>query len=396
MPRTASDGSESKVGGEVVIPGESAAGEQEKIVVPSESGRSAAETGLAQGSTCPRETRNPQRGTGQGPWSHLPPSYRIPDRAPALDEARAYCERLAKSHYENFSVVTWFLPKPLQRHFYSVYAYCRISDDLGDEVGDPQLSLRLLGEWESELNATYLSLVEPPLRDVRRKVEELCAEPAVRNPMSPRHPVFIALRETIRECDIPKEPFSDLLKAFRQDQRVLRYDTLDDLLGYCRYSANPVGRLVLYVCGYHDEYRQRLSDYTCTALQLANFWQDVAIDLTKGRIYLPLEDMRRFGVTEDDLARRPTTPQFLHLMRFEVERAREWFAKGLPLAGAVDRDLAIDIELFTRGGQEILNAIERQGYDVLRARPAIPKSRKLWLVARAAVKSKLHLRASGR
>jgi len=315
-------------------------------------------------------------------WAALPPEYAVPARPPSLAESRAYCERLAKSHYENFSVVTWFLPERLRRHFYSVYAYCRISDDLGDEVGDPTESLRLLDEWQAELDATYNSIRASSGADVWTVAQEA--------DNGPRHPVFIALRETICVCRIPREPFADLLKAFRQDQTVTRYPTFDDLLGYCRYSANPVGRLVLYVCGYGDAARQQLSDYTCTALQLANFWQDVAVDSGKGRLYLPLEDLRVFGVAEAEItgAGEKATPQFLRLMRFELERAREWFQRGLPLAHQVDRALAIDIELFTRGGQEILNAIERQGYDVLRARPAIPKWRKLWLVARAALKAK--------
>jgi squalene synthase HpnC len=292
-------------------------------------------------------------------WARLPAEYAIPDKVPSLEEAQAYCERLARTHYENFSVATWFLPKRLRQHFYSVYAYCRISDDLGDEVGDPQQALALLDEWERELEACYGG--------------------------EPRHPVFIALRETIRACEIPQHEFADLLKAFRQDQTVHRYETFDDVLGYCRYSANPVGHLVLYVCEYRDAERQQLSDSTCTALQLANFWQDISVDWQKGRIYLPLEDMRRFGVSEREIAERRPTPEFLKLMKFEVERARECFARGLPLAGHVDRELAVDIELFSRGGQEILNAIERQGFDVLRQRPAISKPRKLWLVARAAL-----------
>ncbi|MFL6301656.1 MAG: squalene synthase HpnC [Terriglobales bacterium] len=300
----------------------------------------------------------PNRIPDASAWAALPPEYAIPAQAPSLSDAKAYCERLAKSHYENFSVATWFLPERLKPHFYSVYAYCRISDDLGDEVGDPQQSLVLLDEWEAELDACYDG--------------------------NPRHPVFVALRETVRACDVPKQPFADLLKAFRQDQRVSRYETFDDLLGYCRYSADPVGRLVLYICGYRDAERQALSDYTCTALQLANFWQDIPVDYRKGRIYLPLESMRKFGVAESDIAGCRFTPEFRELMRFEVARAREWFARGLPLRGMVDHELALDIELFSRGGQAILNAIERQGYDVLRCRPVISKSQKLWLVLRTA------------
>ena len=324
-------------------------------------------------------------------WRALPPEYAIPERAPSLEEAEQYCARLAHSHYENFSVVTWFLPQHLHQHFYNVYAYCRISDDLGDEVGDPQMALALLDAWEAELNATYLSLVEPPLRDVRKSIEELEREGSGTRVQgsgtSPRHPVFIALRETIREFDIPRAPFANLLTAFRQDQTVTRYPTFEDLLGYCLNSANPVGQLVLYVCGYRDAERQQLSDYTCTALQLANFWQDVAVDYGKGRIYLPLESLTKFGVSEDDIAQRRCTPQFREMMKFEVARARDWFQRGLPLAGKVDKHLALDIELFSRGGQEILNAIERQNYDVLSNRPAISKPRKLALVASAAAKA---------
>jgi squalene synthase HpnC len=318
-------------------------------------------------------------------WKSLPPEYAIPAVAPSLEEAQQYCARLAHSHYENFSVVTWFLPKQLHQHFYNVYAYCRISDDLGDEVGDPQQALALLNAWEAELNAAYLSLVEPPLKDVRHPVEKLEPEVYARSRVSPTHPVFIALRETIRKFDIPREPFANLLTAFRQDQTVTRYPTFEDLLGYCVNSANPVGRLVLYLCGYHDAERQQLSDYTCTALQLANFWQDVAVDYGKGRIYLPLDSMTKFGVSENDIAERRPTLEFRKLMKFEVERARKWFGMGLPLAPTVDKHLALDIELFSRGGLEILNAIERQNYDVLTSRPAISKRRKLWLLARAAL-----------
>src|SRR6185312_7061435 len=297
--------------------------------------------------------------TANSIWSSLPAEYAIPAQAPSLAEAYAYCERLARSHYENFSVATWFLPKRLRQHFFNVYAYCRISDDLGDETGDTATSLQLLDEWETELNACYAG--------------------------SPRHPVFVALAGTVREFDIPKHEFSDLLRAFRQDQTITRYETFDDLLGYCRYSANPVGHLVLYLCGYRDAERQQLSDYTCTALQLTNFWQDVSPDYAKGRIYLPLESLRKYGVSESDIAGKQNTPRFLELMQFEVQRAREWFDRGLPLVGKVNRELAVDLELFSRGGQEILNAIERQGYAVLGNRPAISKSRKLALVARAAL-----------
>jgi squalene synthase HpnC len=296
-------------------------------------------------------------------WRRLPAVYAIPKSPPTLEEARAYCRRLARTHYENFSVATWFLPKRLRQDFFNVYAYCRISDDLGDEAGDPTAALALLDEWQSELDACYKG--------------------------SPRHPVFVALAETVRKFDIPQHEFSDLLIAFRQDQTVTRFPTFHDVLGYCRYSANPVGHLVLYLCGYRDAERQQLSDYTCTALQLANFWQDVSVDYAKRRIYLPLEDLRRFEVSENDLAQQRNTPAFCAMMKFEVDRAREWFDRGLPLVGKVAKELAIDIELFTRGGQEILNAIERQGFAVLGRRPVISKPRKLALVALAALEKLL-------
>jgi squalene synthase HpnC len=292
-------------------------------------------------------------------WAKLPPEYAIPPAAPSLEQSRAYCERLARSHYENFSVASWFLPARLRQHFFNVYAYCRISDDLGDEVGNPAASLLLLDQWQKELEVCYAG--------------------------SPRHPVFVALAETVRTFEIPQHEFSDLLSAFRQDQTITRYQTFDDLLGYCRNSANPVGHLVLYLGGYRDAERQKLSDYTCTALQLANFWQDVSVDYEKGRIYLPLESLRRFGVTEEDLTANRNTSSFCEMMCFEVARAREWFERGLPLVGKVEKELAIDLQLFTRGGQEILNAIEKQGYAVLGRRPSISKSRKLALVARAAL-----------
>src|SRR5947199_3637856 len=217
-------------------------------------------------------------------WNTVPEEYAIPARAPSLQDAFAYCERLAQSHYENFSVATWFLPKRLRQHFFNVYAYCRIADDLGDEVGDPQQSLELLNQWGIELHECYEG--------------------------APRHPVFVALAETVREFGIPQHEFSDHLIAFRQDQTVTRFETFDHLLGYCKYSANPVGHLVLYLCGYSDRERQQLSDCTCTALQLANFWQDITVHSEKGRIYLPLEDLRRFWGSPEDIAQRRATRTF--------------------------------------------------------------------------------------
>jgi len=291
-------------------------------------------------------------------WAALPAEYRMPATAPTLDEAQAWCRRLAETHYENFHVASWFLPKRLRMHFHSIYAYCRVSDDLGDETGDRDTSLALLDLWGRELDACYRG--------------------------EARHPVFVALAETIRACDIPKTPFADLLVAFKQDQTVTRFESMVDVLDYCHYSANPVGHLVLYVCGYRDPVRFALSDHTCSALQLANFWQDVSTDYhDRDRIYFPAEDMRRFGVDEAAIAGREFTPAFRELMRYEVDYARSMFYQGLPLIGMVDRELAIDLDLFSRGGLEILRAIELQDYNVLSSRPAISKSRKAALLLRA-------------
>ena len=290
-------------------------------------------------------------------WAALPASYRMPAAAPSLVEARAWRKQLAETHYENFHVASWFLPEALRPHFHSIYAYCRVSDDLGDEVGSTAAALALLDFWGRELDACYAG--------------------------RSTHPVFVALSETIRACAIPKEPFADLLTAFRQDQTVTRYETMDQVLAYCHYSANPVGRLVLYACGEVSDENFRLSDATCSALQLANFWQDVRVDYAKDRVYIPQADMRRFGVSDEIIAAGVATKEFRALLRFEVEYARSLFLQGLPLIGRVNRDLALDLDLFSRGGLEILRAIERRDCDVLSARPAIGKRTKLALALRA-------------
>ncbi len=268
-------------------------------------------------------------------------------RAHSSDEARSYTRWLATHHYENFHVVTFLLPRRLRQDFYNIYAFCRWADDLGDEIGDVEESLRLLGWWHGELDAMYEGQA--------------------------RHPVYVALSETVKRHDLPKEPFIDLIRAFVQDQTVKRYADWDDVFDYCTRSANPVGRLVLYLCGYRDEERQTLSDATCTALQLANFWQDIPIDLQKGRIYIPLDAMERYGYTEEDLEAGRETPAFRAVMREIVGIARELFERGLPLARMVNRRLAADIELFSRGGMLVLEKIEAQDYNVLRQRPVVTK-----------------------
>ena len=179
------------------------------------------------------------------------------------------------------------------------------------------------------------------------------------------------------------EPFSDLLVAFRRDQSDRRHPTWNSVLGYCRYSANPVGRLVLYLCGYRDARRQKFSDATCTALQLANFWQDVARDLEKGRIYIPLETLAAHGLTEDDILARRFDGRYVSLMKELIARTRDLFAQGMPLAGSVDSALRVDLELFSRGGLAVLDSIEAIGYNTLEHRPSISKSKQLQLLGSA-------------
>jgi squalene synthase HpnC len=260
-----------------------------------------------------------------------------------LAEAYAWCGRLARSHYENFTIASWLMPRAMRPHMHAIYAYARRADDFADE----DKSLAKLDEWERELDAAYVGM--------------------------PRHPVFVALADTARRFDIPREPFADLLRAFRSDVNFCGFDTIDDLLGYARYSANPVGRLVLYLFGYRDAERQGLSDLVCSGLQLANFWQDVAIDFANGRIYFPRRDLARFAVTPDDLRDRRVTPEVVALMKHEVVFARDLLVRGAELGRMVDRGLRRDILMFVGGGLAILRAIEKIDYDVFNRRPKLGK-----------------------
>jgi squalene synthase HpnC len=260
-------------------------------------------------------------------------------------------------HYENFSVASLLLPRRLLRHFHAVYAYCRWADDLADEAGGGDRALDLLAWWRGQLLACYDG--------------------------EPTHPVLIALRPTIRRFHIPPEPFLDLLAAFEQDQHVKSYQTFDQLLDYCRCSANPVGRLVLYLGEVFDSERAALSDSICTALQLANFWQDVKRDFDIGRVYLPEEDRRRFGYSDDDLEAGRFTLAFAALMRFEVERTRAMFMHGRPLIELMPPDLRIDVDLFIRGGLAVLRKIDQIGYNVWARRPIVSKWDKITLLAGA-------------
>jgi squalene synthase HpnC/squalene synthase HpnD len=283
------------------------------------------------------------------PTPELEIARSLPQANCAPSEAERYTRWLATHHYENFNVVSWLLPRDLHQHFYNVYAYCRWSDDLGDEVADPARALKLLDAWEAELRLIY------------------------EDGAGPSHPVLIALRETIRAKDIPLQPFCDLLCAFRQDQTVHRYATWDEVFDYCVYSANPVGRLVLYLCGYRNEARQKLSDSTCTALQLANFWQDVSRDLEKGRIYIPLEALAAHGLTEADIVGKRFDARYTALMKSLISRTREVFRAGQPLTQTVERFLRVDLEMFSGGGLAILDAIEASGYNTLEHRPSLSK-----------------------
>lgn len=286
------------------------------------------------------------------------------NRAWSTDEALAYTRWLATNHYENFHVVSLFLPKRLQQDFFNVYAYCRWSDDLGDETGSTEQSLKLLAWWRTQLEGMY------------------AGEAAT-------HPVFEALSQTVEKHRIPVEPFSNLLDAFVQDQTQTRYMDWDEVGAYCANSANPVGRLVLMLCGYRDEERFRLSDATCTALQLANFWQDVSVDLLKDRVYLPLHLFDKHGYTVPQLYRSEFRPEFQALMREAVDYAQALFERGLPLIRTLDRRLALDIDLFSLGGMKVLDKIRRQGYDVLSRRPSISRTERAALLIRSLARAAL-------
>lgn len=290
----------------------------------------------------------------------MPPTA-IHDVPPELASAYDECIALARSHYENFTVAARFLPRWLLPHVSAVYAYCRGVDDLGDEAAGDRLAL--LDAWEADLEQCYTG-----------------------NPATPH---LKALQHTIRAFSMPPEPFRKLVTANRLDQTQTGYATFADLLHYCEHSANPVGFLYLLLFGYDDEERRRLSDYTCTALQLANFWQDVRRDWEKGRVYLPIEDMERFGYTVDELAAGVCNQAFRDLMAFEVDRAQGLFEQGLPLVDMLDGTAKLHVRLFSLGGLRVLDAIRAQGYDVLSKRPVVTSRRKAWLLAKTWLGMKL-------
>jgi squalene synthase HpnC len=283
-----------------------------------------------------------------------------PGVAPAVvsaSDARTYCRRLAQSHYENFTVVNCLFPHHLHQHLCNLYAYCRWADDLADEPVAGYEPLVLLDWWERQLDALFAG--------------------------EATHPVFIALAETVREFDLPREPLADLLIAFRRDQVPARYATFADLLTYCEKSANPVGRIVLRLGRSYDDQNARLSDAICTGLQLANFWQDVKRDYDRGRIYLPLAECQRVGWDEGRFAAGRCDPAFCGLLQALVERAEEALAAGQPLVGRVSPELRLPVRLFISGGRAVLAAIRQRGYDVWSRRPTVGRLTKLGLVASA-------------
>ena len=288
-----------------------------------------------------------------------PALYLTPDARPSLAEAQAWCKTLATTHYENFHVATFFLPAALRPHFHSVYAFCRTSDDLGDEVADTATATRLLAEWRAMLHQSFA------------------------NPQLSRHPVFVALQPTIAQCSLPIQPFDDLISAFEQDQVYTHHESLATLEHYSRYSANPVGRLVLLVSGYRSEELMQLSDDICTGLQLANFYQDVVEDRGRGRRYIPADAMQRFGVNDEQLIDRRFDSNVRAMMQFLVADARDRLTRGQRITTLVSRDLASTLQLFVNGGHAILDAIASQDYDTLRARPVVTKAAKLRLLGGA-------------
>lgn len=284
-----------------------------------------------------------------------------------LGEAEAFdwCRRLALSHYENFPVGSLLVPRKVRRHVYSIYAFARLADDIADEgydAGiDPQSRLEDLDAWERRFDACLEGRSE--------------------------HPAFIALGATIKDLQLPDKLFRDLLSAFRQDVVKRRYGSFEDVLDYCRRSANPVGRLILLLWGWRDAERHALSDEICTALQLTNFWQDLSVDLDKDRIYLPQDEMQRFGVTEQMLFARRATPEIASLVEFQVARTRGMFARGRPLPEMVNGRLRYELRLTWCGGMRLLERIEQTGYNTIADRPQITRSDKFRLLWRALMNS---------
>jgi squalene synthase HpnC len=285
-----------------------------------------------------------------------PAEYQAPATRPTLAEAQAWCKHLATTHYENFHVATLFLPAALRPHFHSIYAFCRTSDDLGDEVADTATATRLLAQWRAMLHECF------------------------DHPESSKHPVFVALQPTVAQCNLPREPFDDLISAFEQDQIVTHHPSIASLEHYSRYSANPVGRLVLLASGYRSEECFTLSDDICTALQLANFYQDIVEDDERGRRYLPGDVMEKFNVTDAQIHERRFDENFRAMMQFFVVDTRARLTRGERIVQLVDRDLAATLALFAKGGHAILDAIAAQDYDTLRARPVVTKVAKLRLL----------------
>jgi phytoene synthase len=266
---------------------------------------------------------------------------------PSLEEAFAVCRRLARQHYENFPVGSWLLPRERRRYVYPVYAFARLADDMADE-GDlpPEERLARLDDWERKLEACYQGQAD--------------------------HPVFVALAETVRVCNVPIGLLRDLLNAFRRDVTVHRYSTWEALLDeYCRYSANPVGRIVLRLFGHAVPELDELSDYVCTALQLTNFWQDVALDRKRGRIYIPQDDLARFGVPEETLVSGPAGPQFVTLMQVLDGRTRLLFEQGWPLCERTQGRLRAELRAVWWGGVTILDKLAGVEYDVFSRRPTL-------------------------
>jgi squalene synthase HpnC len=286
------------------------------------------------------------------------PKLHIKGKYWSAEDGFRYCETIARNHYENFPVASSFLPKEIRKYVWTIYAFARIADDYADEPGFT-LAERMdnLNQWEQCLDECYNG--------------------------NPTHRVFAALAETVERFQIPIELFQNLLAAFRADITVKRYETYEDVLAYCRNSANPIGRLVLLLLNYRSETMIQFSDSICTALQLTNFWQDVSVDLQKDRVYLPLEELEEFGYSEQDLVNQKVNNCFCNLMAFQVRRTAELFAQGRPLLNMVGKDLSMELKLTWNGGTRILQKIHEQNYDVLTKRPTLSKLDKLGLLFRS-------------
>ena len=292
-----------------------------------------------------------------GPRPHVPAPSAGPSGRPALDDCYRYCEQLARAHHENFPVASRFLPSRLHKHVFAIYAFVRAADDFADEPEYEGRRAAKLDEWDDLLQRAFHGDAE--------------------------HPIFVALAETAATFDLPVTPLADLLAAFHMDLSVRRYSTWNDLQHYMRLAAAPIGQLLLYVFGVRDLEQHKFAEELSHALALTNFWQDIAVDVRRDRVYLPQEDLRHFGVAEDDLFAGRESERLAALVRFQCQRTRAVYERARPLVELVDDQLGVEVAMMWHGGHRALSKIEARAHKVFGGRARLSTIDKAWVLAQA-------------